>query len=228
MTAIHGIPLGFDTCYVLRDRGVVVLDAGQPNRLPRFLRGLAEAGVRPEEVGLVLLTHAHWDHMGSAADIQSATGAPLAVHHSEAGWVEEANPPLPPGLTPWGRTFMALHRLALPFIELSPARVDLRLGDDPWSLEELGVPGVVIPTPGHSKGSVSVVLESGEAFVGDLAMNRFPLTLRPSLSILGDDMDTVKRSWVRILESGARTIYPAHGNPFPVEAIGRVLDPSTP
>lgn len=224
LTEIHAIPLGFDTCYVLRGRGVIAIDAGQPNRLRAFLRGLERAAVQPDEVGLLLLTHAHWDHMGSAAEIRSVTGAPLAVHHSEAEWVEKANPPLPAGLTAWGRIFMALHRLALPLIGLSPAQVDLRVGDEPWSLHEFGIRAVVIPTPGHSPGSVSIVLESGEAFVGDLAMNRFPLTLSPSLSILGDDVETLERSWARVVGCGARTIYPAHGPPFPVEAVSRVLD----
>ncbi len=221
VTEIHEIPLGFDTCWVLRARGVVAIDAGQPSRAPAFLRGLERAGVRPDEVGLVLLTHAHWDHMGSAAAIRSLTGAPLAVHEREASWVEEGNPPLPPGLTTWGRVFMAMHRLARPLIRLSPAEVDLRLGDDPWSLEDFGIPGVAIPTPGHSPGSISVVLESGEAFVGDLAMNRLPLTLGPRLAILGDDVEALERSWARVVDRGATMIYPAHGPPFPVEAIRR-------
>jgi glyoxylase-like metal-dependent hydrolase (beta-lactamase superfamily II) len=47
------------------------------------------------------------------------------------------------------------------------------------------VPGKILCTPGHSSGSVSVLLDTGEAFVGDLAMNRFPLRLSPGPAILG-------------------------------------------
>ncbi len=218
-TEIHSISLGFDNCYVLKDEGVVVVDAGQPNRLRSFRRGLEGASIRPEEVSLILLTHAHWDHMGSAAAIKEYTGAPLAVHRSEAAWVVSGSPPLPPGITRWGRIFMGVHRLFNSFINVEATNVDIELTDKPWSLTEFGVSGSVIHTPGHSPGSVSIILETGEAFVGDLAMNRFPLTLKPSLSILGDDREEINASWDNVLRHGVSTIHPAHGKPFSVEAI---------
>ena len=221
---IYPIPLGFDTCYVLRSAGVVVLDAGQPRKGWQFREGLSVAGVDPREVRLILLTHAHWDHMGSAAELKAITGAPLAVHEREVSWVEGGNPPLPRGATRWGKPFMAAHRLAMPFISVPPAAVDLQLGSDTRSLESYGIPGVVVHTPGHSPGSVSVLLDSGEAFVGDLAMNRIPLTRRPGLPIFADSLDEVARSWERLLEMGVTTVHPAHGRPFPVADIERVLD----
>lgn len=116
MTRIVGIDLGFDTCYVLQASGVIVVDAGQPKKARAFLAGLSRASIRPEAVQLILLTHAHWDHMGSAAELERITGAPLAVHEKEVGWVEQGNPPLPPGVTPWGRAFvgdLAMNRLPL-------------------------------------------------------------------------------------------------------------------
>ena len=220
---IFPIALGFDTCYVLRDRGVVALDAGQPGKATAFRRGLARAAIDPDAVGLILLTHAHWDHMGSAADLKALTGAPLAVHEREADWVEQGNPPLPPGVTPWGKTFMAVHRLVMPLITVPPAQVDLTLTDAPFSLEPYGIPGTALPTPGHSPGSISVLLETGEAFVGDLAMNRFPLTLSPGLPILAEDPAAVVQSWRRLLNHDVETVYPAHGRPFSADVIRRAL-----
>ena len=81
----------------------------------------------------------------------------------------------------------------------------------------------MIYTPGHSWGSVSVLLESGEAFVGDLGMNMFPMRLTPGLPIFGDDMQVVNRSWRKLLSMGARMVYPAHGKPFPAEIMEKAI-----
>ena len=224
MTEITPIALGFDTCYVLKASGVIAIDAGQPKKGGAFLAGLSRASIAPEEIQLILLTHAHWDHMGSAAELKAVTGAPLAVHEREVGWVEQGNPPLPPGVTAWGRVLMAMHRLFMPLITVPPARVDRALTDEVLPLADFGIPGVVVPTPGHSPGSVSVLLESGEAFVGDLAMNRMPLCMSPGLPIFADDLDEVIRSWHRLLELGVKTVYPAHGKPFPADVMRRILD----
>ncbi len=223
-TEIFPIALGFDTCYVLKAEGVIALDAGQPKKGRAFLAGLRGAGIQPRDIGLILLTHAHWDHMGSAKDLKEITGAPLAVHNREAAWVEEGNPPLPPGVTTWGKMFMAAHRLSMPFINVPATSVDRHLSDDVASLYEFGIPGLVIPTPGHSPGSVSVLLESGEAFVGDHAMNRFPLRLSPGLPIFADDPEQVVGSWRRLLEHEVTTVFPAHGAPFSADVMRAALD----
>ena len=80
-------------------------------------------------------------------------------------------------------------------------------------------------TPGHSPGSVSILRESGEAFVGDLAMNKFPLRLNPGLSIFAEDLSGLKESWKRLLDQGAKTgaDNPAHGEPFSAEVIRKAL-----
>ena len=222
-TDVFSIPLGFDTCYVLKGDGVIAVDAGQLKKGQAFRKGLRRAGIPPHDVGLILLTHAHWDHMGSAKDLKEITGAPLAVHAREAAWVESGNPPLPPGVTGWGKAFMSIHRILMPLITVPETNVELRLGDDVTSLDEFGIPGLVVPTPGHSPGSVSVLLESGEAFVGDLAMNRFPLRLSPGLPIFADDPEQVVHSWGRLLQYDVTTIYPAHGAPFPVGVMQAAL-----
>lgn len=223
-TRIIPIDLGFGTCYLLQSDGLIVIDAGQPKKGAAFQKALDQVSVNSADVSLILLTHAHWDHMGSASELRAITGAPLAVHEAEASWVELGNPPLPPGVTPWGRTFMAAHKLLMPLIHVPPAHVDRRLGDDPLRLDEFGIPGVVIHTPGHSPGSVSVVLDSGEAFVGDLAMNRMPVCSSPSLPIFADDPVEVRRSWNRLLELPIEKVYPAHGSPFGVEVVRELLD----
>jgi glyoxylase-like metal-dependent hydrolase (beta-lactamase superfamily II) len=107
--------------------------------------------------------------------------------------------------------------------------VDLALGNDGLSLSDYGIPGRVLHTPGHSAGSVSILLDSGEAFVGDLAMNKFPLRLSPGLPIFAEDQEAVVRSWSMLLEQGATTVYPAHGGPFSADVIrNAIASPKSP
>lgn len=220
---ITPISLGFDTCYVLRAAGVIAVDAGAPGKVKQFARGLARASIRPSEVHLIVLTHGHWDHVGSARDLQTLTGGKLAMHQADRACLEQSLIPLPPGVTTWGKVFIAIHRLFLPLIRIPAATVDVILGDEAFPLQEYGLPGRILHTPGHSPGSVSILLDSGEAFVGDLAMNKFPLRRTPGLPVFAEDQSAVIESWRRLLEAGARTIYPAHGKPFPAEVMRRAI-----
>jgi len=217
------IALGFDTCYVLKAGGVIAVDAGAPNKVNGFLAGLERSSIRPNDVGLIVLTHGHWDHVGSARDIQTATGAKLAMHEGEIEWFKQSGTPLSRGTTPWGRAFYAIHKVFMPLIVVPPAKVDVVLGNEGMSLSEFGIPGRILYTPGHSNGSVSVLLDGGEAFVGDLAMNKFPLRLSPGLPIFADDPSAVIASWEMLLDAGARVVYPAHGKPFPAEVIRHAI-----
>jgi glyoxylase-like metal-dependent hydrolase (beta-lactamase superfamily II) len=66
-----------------------------------------------------------------------------------------------------------------------------------------------------------VLLDSGEAFVGDLAMNMIPLRLTPGLPIFAEQPALLQGSIERLLALGARTIYPAHGPAFPASVLER-------
>jgi hydroxyacylglutathione hydrolase len=217
------VTLGFGTCYVLRAEGVIAIDAGAPHKGSAFLRGLERASIQSENVKLIILTHGHWDHIGSAQELKSITGAKLAMHQADAPCVEQSLTQLPPGITPWGRTFIAIHKLFLPLIRIPPAKVDILLGNEGLPLADYGIPGRVLHTPGHTAGSVSVLLDTGEAFVGDLAMNKFPLRLSPGLPIFAESLPAVVDSWKLLLKAGATTVYPAHGRRFPAEVMGHAI-----
>ena len=64
-----------------------------------------------------------------------------------------------------------------------------------------------------------MVLDSGDAFVGDMAMNGLPLTIGPNLPIFAGDISLLKNSWKKLIDKGVKKLYPAHGKPFPVEKL---------
>jgi hydroxyacylglutathione hydrolase len=221
--SIYPIKLGVACCYLLRGDGIIMIDGGAPNQAKCFLKALERLSIQPRDLRLLVLTHGHWDHIGSAKDIKEITGAKIAMHKREKDWLEKSLKPLPPGVTLWGKIFAKIMAMFMPFVHISATNVDIILGDEEFSLAEFGIAGKVISTPGHSPGSVSIVLDTGDAFVGDLAMNAFPMRLSPGLPIFAEDLQKVKDSWKLILDYGVKMIYPAHGNPFSAEIMRNVL-----
>ncbi len=222
-TNIHPISLGFDNCYVIQADGVIMIDGGTPKQAKAFIEGIRRVSIEPEDIRLIIITHGHFDHIGSAKEIKEITGSKIAMHHRDKDCLEKSLKPSIPGVSAWGKILAKMLTMFGPFIHIPSTNVDIVLKDEELSLAEYGIPGRVIYTPGHTSGSVSVLLETGDAFVGDLAMNKFPLRLSPGLPIFAEDVQKVKESWRLLLDQGAKTIYPAHGNSFSANIIRRLL-----
>ncbi len=218
----HRLPVGICNCYLLRGERTVLIDAGAQGFAKGFTRGLQKLNIDPREISLILITHGHWDHIGSLYPIQQMTGAQVAVHYRDQPWVENGNPAFPRGVNTYGKGMIWLaDRLIHP--HLPPVKVDCPIDENGLSLARYGIPGRVFHTPGHTAGHVSIVLDSGEAFVGDMANNDWYLRLTPGLAVLADDIDMLVESWKKILPQGIKRIYPAHGLDFPVEVMQKEI-----
>ncbi len=222
-THIYPIPLGFDNCYLIRDKGTIMVDGGAPKKAKEFIKATEKIGINIHDIKLIILTHGHWDHIGSVKEIKELTGAKIAMHHLEKEWLEKSLKPMPPGVTTWGDILGKIIAVLLPLISIPGTNVDVVIGNEGLLLDGFGISGKVIHTPGHSFGSVSILLESGEAFVGDMAMNKFPLRFSPGLPIFAEDPIKLNDSWRSLLDQGAKMIYPAHGKPFSAGIIRAAL-----
>jgi glyoxylase-like metal-dependent hydrolase (beta-lactamase superfamily II) len=217
---IHSIRLGIDKVYLIKQQCPILIDGGEPGHSERVKPGLVAAGVSPNEIKLIILTHGHWDHIGCAAYMKKLTGAPLAMHDSERERIEKPIKVHPPAVTRWGKVVEAYCNAVLVRpARIEPATVNISIPDEGMSLQQYGVDGQIVHTPGHSPGSLTVLLASGDAFVGDLAVNMFPLRFGPGLPIFAECMSRIKSSIERLIALGATTIHPAHGSTFPVEIL---------
>ena len=220
MTQIISFKTGINSCYILKDKGVIMVDAPLTLTRKTFSKVLSDSAIKPEEIQLIIPTHGDFDHAGGAKEIQMLSGAKIAMHEHDSPNLENGIFHWPEGVTPWGKISRGMFKpLLKPTGKLPTANVDIKLDDQGMSLEEYGIPGQIVFTPGHTYGSISVVLESGDAFVGCMAQNRIPFGFKPKLPIYAKDPQLIKESWIKLLNLGVRTIYPGHGNPFPVEKI---------
>ncbi len=225
-TGIISFKLGLTSCYLIIGKEIVMIDAGLPNKLNLFRKVLSKNKIDPARIKLIVLTHSHFDHCGSAYDIREMTGAKIAIHNSERECVEHDKVLIPKGVNFKGKiTQPLIFSFKIPFPKFTP---DILLDNEPYSLSEYGIDGQIIHTPGHTIGSVSVILNSGEAFVGCMAHNGFPFRFKPGLPIYAQDIDVIKENWKALIDKGITFIYPGHGKPFPVAVIKNQLRyPST-
>ena len=219
MTRYWKIRMGTSAAYCIENNGrCVLVDAGNCYKEKNFFTALKKSRIDPGQIGLIVITHVHYDHVGSLKAMRDACGCPVAVHEREADLLREGTVVLPPGTTSLGRGVMGLGKRALrrfpSFFSFQPVEPDIMISET-MSLEEFGIPGIIVSTPGHTAGSVTVLLSSGEAFVGDLAINYLPFGWGPYFPPFAEDVDALMKSWTDLLEMDVKRIFPAHGAPFP-------------
>lgn len=207
---IHTLFTGVANTFIVENQnGVMVIDAGMPHQATRILKTIRAHGYSPQDVRLILVTHGHIDHAGSAVALKRLTGAPIALHRDDVRLVITPNLKIPPGRT---RTTEFVGAVMRAFGWLAPIETftpDVML-DDGQSLREFGFDARVIHTPGHTAGSVSVLCDDGTLFVGDSILN----LVHVAFPLYWEDAAQARASALKIHALKPRVCYTAHGHPF--------------
>jgi glyoxylase-like metal-dependent hydrolase (beta-lactamase superfamily II) len=168
-------------------RSRLLVDLGWPGTFATLRANLERKGVPLAEIRYGLATHYHMDHAGLAQELKLA-GVPLLVVAGQ----EPAIPLLKRHMKPQDR-----------FVDITlHDNVTITSEESRAFLAKIGIGGEIVHTPGHSDDSVSLLLDSGAAFTGDLT---HPAVVTPETAA------EVARSWAALRELGATTIYPGHG-----------------
>jgi ribonuclease/clavin/mitogillin len=175
-------------------RSRLLVDLGWPGMVGELLHNLGRMGIPLAEIRYGVATHYHIDHAGAAQDLK-ARGMRLLVLEQQV----DAIPGMKQHLKPTDR-----------YTEIVAAgNVVIRCDESRALLAELGIAGEIVPTPGHSDDSVSLVLDSGECFTGDLTLEAM---------VGAEDPAVVRASWDRLRAMGARTVYGGHAGPYAMPA----------
>lgn len=191
--------------------GVVLVDTGDPGQEAEVLDALRRSGVDPDRVRLIVVTHAHADHAGSAHALAEALGVPIALQRADAPTAAAGhNPPLhPTNLTATALQAFLRH-------DYTPFTAELAF-DACLDLHPFGVPALVRSTPGHTPGSSVVLIEGGDAIVGDLVaggyLGGFIAPTVPTEHYFQEHPRRVRAILEWLLRAGVTRLHLGHGGP---------------
>jgi hydroxyacylglutathione hydrolase len=209
---------GYTLYWLLAGRSnVLLLSNGRQNILidssPAIFRKKLERRLQLlniNQIDYLILTHTHFDHTGNAAHIKASYSAKVIVHASEAEYLEAGYSPLPSGTIFFTKALIGLSRKKKsPIGRYEPCTADI-LVVDKFSLSDCGFNAYIMHTPGHTRGSMSLVVDNEIAVVGDAMIGRFKNSVFPPFA---DDVPELIRSWKKLLDTGCSLFIPSHGSP---------------
>jgi glyoxylase-like metal-dependent hydrolase (beta-lactamase superfamily II) len=196
---------------IVKGGETTLFDTGEPSFAPAILRALAPL----PPLRHILLTHVHYDHVGSAARIAAQTNAAVYAHPAEAALLASGRWRRPCTASPTllGRVMKRL------IADGFPDRVDPVIAD-PVNDVKLDIAGGlrIIALPGHSAGQIGFGVPLGDGrtawIVGDVIMN----VLGPREPILYENRAEGLASIGRLAQTvnNSDFICPGHGSPIPV------------
>jgi len=202
---INLIKCGMNNAYLLsQGDNSILIDTGTRANKKKILRACRGRNVR-----LIVLTHGHSDHAGSAAALSRELGVPIAMHPADIPLLcdtlaEPLESPVWTGkIMIW---FIRLTKSRFTGSEPFEVAVELREG---FTLEEYGVDARIIELPGHTRGSIGVVAQDG-LIAGDALTNLFPPAGKAALY---SDEAAMEASAAKAAALGDMTVYFGHGAP---------------
>ncbi len=206
----YQLTIGGVNMVLIAEEQLTLVDAGLHGSTPQIIEFIRKLGRSPEELGLIILSHRHIDHIGSLAALKRSTPARVAIHGDD---ISDGNTPPP-------RSGVRHRLLQLPgsstirsVFGVRDEDVDIRLAGGE-RLEPLG--GLeVIHTPGHTAGSISLYSPKHKLLlVGDALRKRRKALLLPPRSIAGFNRGQALESVLKISRLDIDTLCTGHGLPI--------------
>lgn len=191
-----------------KDRHVMV-DTGTPPCYGAIQKALDAIAAEGGKLEALILTHAHFDHTANATKIITAFPMKLVAHRDDLSHFINGTSPDAQGTRPAIRFLTTILREPLSrMMRYSPLEIDLVV-EDRFDLRPLGIDGYIIHTPGHTPGSVSVIVGEAIAIVGDAMFGVNKQSVFPPFAL---DVKTMVESWKALLDTNCTTFLPSHGS----------------
>ena len=205
--------------------GYILIDTAYEGGFKYFTNKLKHFRISPKEIRYVFLTHAHDDHAGFLNEVLDVTDAKVILHPKAIERLKLGQNSFEGGCSSMLADFFC-QLLALcgkgeyKFPPIREEFLPRLITTDSEEFRSLKLPLKVLETPGHTADHISLLI-GDKLFCGDAAMSCIPSLKRVTIWI--ENLQQFKQSWEKILAAAPKTIYPAHGNPFPTSDLEKYL-----
>lgn len=220
---IHRIQgIAFSSWLIETSEALFLVDSGF-----LWFEGLVLAKIRGlgrsiDELRLAVVTHPHLDHMGAVAALERRGRFEIAAHPDSTAALASGGRVYSPPTKKWTRAVQLLANVGMPLLRM-PSITPTLLAEDGERLDRFGLPGTLHHTPGHSQWCISLLLDDGTAFAGDLLIGAGHMTSRVAPPAMAEDPAAALHSMRKLLAAGAKRFKPAHGREFEADEVRRVL-----
>lgn len=199
---------GRSNVFLLSKSGkTILIDTGPEFMWNTLNRRLKRIGIT--RIDYLILTHTHFDHAGNSILVKNNYNAYVVVHQNEASLLSGGLNVMPDGtniFTKFLIKYVAKHVAA--GFHYKACKPDILI-DSQYDLNEMGFKGFIMPTPGHSIGSISIMVDDSVAIVGDAMFGVFKWSVFPPYAV---DIQEMIRSWGKLLKSECHIFLPGHGS----------------
>jgi hydroxyacylglutathione hydrolase len=208
---------GYKITQILSGRSnVFLLSNGEKNILidtsPEFMWKTLDSRLtllKVNRIDFLILTHTHFDHAANSKKIKEKYKARVIVHKDEASYLTSGENIIPQGTNYFTRIIVFLFAGVFPSLaRYEPCNYDI-LVNSVFELKDIGFNGCIMHTPGHTTGSVSIIIDDEVAIVGD---TMFGVIKGSAFPPYANDIKQLITSWGRLLETKCTVFIPGHGS----------------
>jgi len=216
---IHLIKAGITNCYLIETpKTTILVDTGRKKKEKVLISTLSRL-LEVKKLDYLILTHTHYDHTENVLGIKQKFNPEIIVHQSEATNLKQGFTSLPRGTNFITDLISAAGNKYARWIgEYDGVKADIEINGA--SGKEL-IEGIrIIETPGHTIGSISIIVDNEIALVGDTLFGIFRNKILPPFA---DDQKRLFESWNKLAQTDCKLFLPAHGRRVKSELLKREL-----